>query len=638
MYIFYLLIVAIAITIMFVYSVLNKKNSKKNNVIDNTQNYSCSLIQKNGQEIGSKIDINYDIIDLKRLNEITKIRRLEYEVITKLRWIVGNADNIEDIKSIENNLKNELYKIEKDLGIHINEIYIKFVNKNDLNINKNSNSIAIEDVIDNTIYKEKNNNDYNFTVSIKTFFGRTIWGRRTQKKTNFNTKIININNYRLSYNLSRNYENSSSHFRNGERKFNSFTEGIKDIYIEDIISIKYKIGFTFAVCSFDFMAIFLALNGIVVQIISQIPSWITILTGVQKIPINLNYMPILVFVLSTIICMCYFTTKCIEIKYKTEEGIRKIRFPISRVFFFSIPYNIKNQVNKLINDIKKTNQTVKIKKDKLKWIIISYIIIVTVMYISVPIFMIHKYLQDNDFSYNLKNNLIYSDITFDKGKLLGILKQDNNYSNSIPQNVYELSNGEKIVVNEYSDDKKYGKLYNVCIKKYYKKDSKQLFKTDYIVEEDNNVINVLVDNIGYVYEYSSNKMFKLNPLNDDKIIDYGTKIYYREKENLNTLYNFINYGNNMLVITKDFDVKEFEDNHYETLEKIDKYISEYGLCYILKANYNKKSDYLMYIENKTKSNSNELDGILLSSNINRNGLFKDDETAKNSFRIICPQK
>lgn len=636
MYIFYLLIVIIVISIVLVYCIFNKNNFKKNDIIFNTQNYSCSLIQKNGQEIGAKIDISYDIIDLKRIKENIRNRRLEFELITKLKWIVATADNIEDKKCVENNLKNEIFKIENDLGMHVTELHISFMNKNDLHINKNSSSITAANIIDNTSNKE-NDNYYNFTVSVKTIFGKFF-----SEETKFNTKIININNYRLSYNLSRNYDNLGSHFKNGERKYNSFTEGIKDIYVEDIISIKYRTGFTFAICFFDFMASILALFGFLVPIISQIYFWIIIITGFQKTPIDyFNYISIysyILYVVSTILFMFYFITKCIEIKYKTEEGVRKIRFPISRIFFLPIPYNIKNQLNKLLGDIKKSNPNVKIKKDKLKWIIISYMLIITTMYTSLFVFMRQKYLQDNDFSYNKKNYLIYSDITFDKGKLLGMLKQDNNYSNSIPQNVYELSNGEKIVVNEYSDDKKYGKLYNVCIKKYYKKDSKQLFKTDYIVEEDNNVINVLVDNIRYVYEYSSNKMFKLNPLNDDNIIDYGTKIYYREKENVDTLYNFINYGENMLVITNDFDVKEFKTNHYETLEKIDKYISENGMCYILKANYNKKADYLMYIENKSKSHLNELDGILLSSYINRNGAFKDDSTAKNSFRKICPQK
>ena len=105
-------------------------------------------------------------------------------------------------------------------------------------------------------------------------------------------------------------------------------------------------------------------------------------------------------------------------------------------------------------------------------------------------------------------------------------------------------------------------------------------------------------------------MYKFNFLNNDNVADFETKIYYREIGNANTLYNFINYNNNTLTITNDFDVKEFKSNNYETIQKIDTYTSEYGMCYIMKAIYNGKVDYLMYIENQNKTNLNELDAIM----------------------------
>ena len=62
------------------------------------------------------------------------------------------------------------------------------------------------------------------------------------------------------------------------------------------------------------------------------------------------------------------------------------------------------------------------------------------------------------------------------------------------------------------------------------------------------------------------------------------------------------------------------------------------MCYILKANYNEKVDYLMYIENKDKNTTNELDGVLLNSRIDRNGFFENTEEAIRSFKTICPEK
>ena len=59
---------------------------------------------------------------------------------------------------------------------------------------------------------------------------------------------IDIQNDKLKYQLHRKYENSDKWLKHLERKYNSFTEGTQDIYVDDILSIKYKIGFTFALC------------------------------------------------------------------------------------------------------------------------------------------------------------------------------------------------------------------------------------------------------------------------------------------------------------------------------------------------------------------------------------------------------
>ena len=47
---------------------------------------------------------------------------------------------------------------------------------------------------------------------------------------------------------------------------------------------------------------------------------------------------------------------------------------------------------------------------------------------------------------------------------------------------------------------------------------------------------------------------------------------------------------------------------------------------------------MIYIENKNKTNLNELDAIILNSRIDRTGSFSNDDKVKESFRIICPEK
>lgn len=630
------LMIGIVILIFGIIAMINKE--KHIEPKKGIQNHKClpqPIILKSGQMILAQINMSYNIIDSKRAKEALKnginiFRKLEYEGITNLRKLVDNIDSIENVTlKLENDLKKKLFETGQDLGVEIIELHIKFGNKNDFNVRDNSYNSVIKNIRNND-YEETTDAKYNFDVSIK-----TIFGRRTSRKTNFNTKI-NIQNDKLNYELSRKYENSDKWLKHLERKYNSFTEGTQDIYVDDILSIKYKIGFTFALCFYDFMAFICAIFGILFPVIGQLSFWGMISTGLEKTPINFNYMPSVIFLFGTMLLISYFTCKCIEIKYKSDKGNKKIIFPISRIFFFSVPNSIKKQVNELLEEVKERTQNINIKRDKLKWIVIIYIIIVSIIYVCIPVFLRQEYLQDNDLSYNKNNDLVYCNVSFDKGKVVDIINKRNTNGNLISEYVFELTNGEKIKIEGYN--KEYGKVYNICTENYYKKDTNQLFKTNYLVRDNSNVITVLVDNAQYVYDYIGNKTFKLNLLNNDNIIDFETKIYYREIGNVNTLYNFINYDIEKITITDDFDIKEFKRNNYETIEKINTYISEYGMCYIFKANYNEKVDYLMYIDNKDKNNTDELDGILLNSRIDRTGSFENDEETIKSFKIICPEK
>ncbi len=618
------------------------EKGRKPNYIDineDIENRRClpqAILLKNGQVILAQIDLSYRITDIVKAKNAVKsgidiFRKLEYESITYLRKIVDNVDNVENIiLKLESDLKKKLSEVAQDLGTEIIKVHIKFGNKNDFDIQSNNLTTSLtKDEIKNSNYEEKNNAKYQFEVSLK-----TIFGKRSSRNTKFKTKISVLNN-ELKYDLSRKYENTSNWLKNGDRKYNSFTEGIQEFYIEDILSIKYKIGFSFALNFFDFIAFILAIFGIIFPIIGQLSFWGRISIGLEKNPVNLDYMPSVIFFLFTIIFIWYFTCKSIEIKYKSGN-IKKIVFPISRTFFGTVPTNTRKQVNSLIEEIKQKNKNVRTKKDRLKWILIIYIIIASIINVFVPVYLRQKYLRNNDLSYNINNDYVYCDVVFDKGKVVDIQNEKNANGNIISKYIYELTNGEKIEIQDYN--KEYGKTYNIIGIKYYKKNSNQLFKTWYIAKNDSNIANVFVDATNYIYDYINQKMYKFYSLNNDNIIDFETKIYYREIGNPNTLYNFINYNINTLEITNDFDVKEFKNNNYETIQKIDTYTSEYGLCYILKANYNEKVDYLIYIENQNKTNLNELDAIILNSRIDRTGSFSNDDKAKKSFRIICPEK
>lgn len=630
-----ILIIGIVILLFVIIAIINKVKSTKIN--KGIQNHNCMpqpVVLGNGQIFFTQIDMSYHIIDIKKAknsvkNGINIFRKLEYEGITNLRKLVDNVDSVENItRELEINLKNKLSEIGLDLGVQVIELHIKFGDKNDFNIRNNTNNTAIEDIRDNNDKETKAK--YNFSISMK-----TAWRKWHSKHTIFNTKI-NIKNDKLNYTLSRKYENSDKWLKCLERKYNSFTEGTQDIYVDDILSIKYKIGFTFALCFYDCMAFLCAILGILFPVIGQLSFWSMISRGLEKTPINFNYLPIIIFFFGTILLISYFTCKCIEIKYKSDKGIKKIIFPISRIFFFSVPDSIKKQVNVLLEEVKERNQSINIKKDKLKWILISYVIIISIIYVCTPVYLRYEYLKNNELSYNKNNDLVYCRVSFDKGKIVDIINKRNANGNLISEYVFELTNGEKIKIEGYN--KEYGKTYNICTENYYKNDTNQLFKTNYLVRDNNNIITVLVNSVEYIYDYTGNKMFQLNSLNNDNIIDFETKIYYREIGNTNTLYNFINYDIEKIIITEDFDVKEFKMNNYEILEKIDSYLSEYGMCYILKANNNEEVDYLMYIENKNKNSLNELDGILLNSRIDRTGSFENKEEAIKSFKIICPEK
>lgn len=629
-------IILLAGIIIIVLGVIIEKNKLKYREVKSGIQRADSMIQPivldNGQAILTQINIDYEIVDKKKAKKavnggVNIAGNLRYESIIQLRRLVDNVDNIESIiEQLENDLKDKLSEIGQTFGVEVKEVHIHLINKNEFCIkNKNGNQ-ECEGTLDNET-EETSKSKYNFEVCMKTPRGR--W---SSKNTIFSTKI-NIQKYTLNYKLSRKYNNSEKYLEHLEKKYNSFDECSKTINLYDILSIKYKVGFAFAKCLYDLMAIIFIIFAILSPFLSQIYFCLRSAEMLMQISISLNWPLYIVSALGLLIFAWYFTCKCIEIKYKTDTEIKKITFPISRTFFGSTSSSTKKMIDELCNEIRKVNENIKIKKDRLKWIIVCYLIISLGIYVSLPIYFHQEYLRENDLEYNKNNNLVYCNVSFDKGRVVNIRNKKTSGGNWISEYEFELTNGEKIKIDDYN--KKYGEVYNVCIENYYKKDTNQLFKTNYLIRENTDVTYVWINYAEYIYDYIGNKMFKLNFLDSNNIQDFETKIYYRKNGNTNTLYNFINYGGDTISITDDFDVIEFKINNYDSLEKLETYMSVYGRCYVLKAYHNEQVDYLMYIENSKKSNINELDAVMINSRIDRTRSFKNDVDAIRSFKIIC---
>lgn len=299
---------------------------------------------------------------------------------------------------------------------------------------ENDNYIPTIEEIENADDEKENNLEYKFDVSFKTILGRYL-----SVNTKFKTKINILDNI-LKYKSNRKYEDSSKFFKHGDRKYNTFTEGVRYIDIDDILSIKYKIGFSFALTYFDFILFLCVIIVIAFSIRDQLYFGKIIYAGLEKIPIDFNYMQNVMFLFITIFFIRYFTCKCIEIKYRTNEGIKKIIFPIRRTFSISVSTSIRKSVNSFLEEIKQKNHNIKTKKDRLKWIFICYIIIAFIIYFFVPVYLKQKYLKDNELSYNINNDLIYCDISFDKGKVVDTKKERSASGKAVSKYVFELTN------------------------------------------------------------------------------------------------------------------------------------------------------------------------------------------------------
>ena len=207
------------------------------------------------------------------------------------------------------------------------------------------------------------------------------------KKSKFDTSI-NIEGNKLKIALDR---------KNGRfnRKHNSFTEGMREIDISGILSINFKIGYAidFNIHQICFiLIIIMALFGV----IGCIPHlWRQIIYGLVRSPLELNILPVLIFIIAMVSFLSNLTCKCVQIKYKEDNvinsrGYKKFVFPISGLFFYPMSRNEKKIFNAFIKEIQEDNSDIKVKKDNLTKgfaiLLITFILVV----ISIPIITIYK--------------------------------------------------------------------------------------------------------------------------------------------------------------------------------------------------------------------------------------------------------
>ena len=207
------------------------------------------------------------------------------------------------------------------------------------------------------------------------------------KKSKFDTSI-NIEGNKLKIALDR---------KNGRfnRKHNSFTEGMKKIDISEILSINFKIGYAidFNIHQICFiLIIIMALLGV----IGCIPHlWRQIIYGLVRSPLELNILPLLIFIIAMVSSLSNLTFKCVQIKYKEDnvissKGYKKFVFPISGLFFYPMTRNEKKVFNAFIKEIQENNVDIKVKKDNLTKGFVILLIIFLLVVISAPIIAVYN--------------------------------------------------------------------------------------------------------------------------------------------------------------------------------------------------------------------------------------------------------
>lgn len=588
--------------------------------------YNCvpqPVIKMDGTLIIAKIIISYTIVNKKKAKKNKSINRvLEYLAISKLREIVSKVNSI-DNDNIEKNLKYSMFKESEEYGCKIDNIKVEFINRDEFFYKK-------EDEIEIIEEENSNENIFKFNVS-KAVYGGKRRRNKLKYKTDFNTEI-EIQNDKITCNVKREYQDFTfSKITNHDKKYNSATEGEHEIYINDIVSIKYKIGYALA-------KDVLSISTLICQILLVLSFLFTLignfgLAGNGLIQ-SLCFTTLFIDILIGITLITSITFKGLEIKYRKDFKIDKLFIPIEAIYFKNIGNNEKRNIDKIVEKLKNQNNDIKYNKDRTKIILISIILACITISIISPIISYKNYVENNDFHYNIENELLYSKPEFYKGKLKGTVNE-----NGKVKNVYELSNKEKLVIDDEITNKNYGQTFNICIIKYYKNNTDDLFETKYLVDKDMNYDSIWLDGYNYIYDFTANKTYKLNLINK-KVANYEMTVYYKQSNNSNTLYNFIKYVDegDEFNITEDFDCTDMIRKKYDKIEKVHNYESEYGKCFIIKAfNSTQKVDYLLYIENKNKIDNKELDGILLNSCIDKNGLFNSDESAIKSFEMILSE-
>lgn len=133
------------------------------------------------------------------------------------------------------------------------------------------------------------------------------------------------------------------------------------------------------------------------------------------------------------------------------------------------------------------------------------------------------------------------------------------------------------------------------------------------------------------HDFINDRTYVFNLLEERFV--YFISFYLHDETNHNTLYDFIHSAKQIITPIDNYYVNQYIDDNYKSIQKVDKYKSEYGNCYILKVIIDNKTKYLMYVDIEQENKENSAKGILVKVNMEYD-YFLDDFTAINSFKKI----
>lgn len=479
---------------------------------------------------------------------------------------------------------------------------------------------------------------------------------------NINTEVY-LDNTTLLVNCSKKNELYN-------RKYGSYNWGYRKINISDIESIQTKNGYLYGVTEIVefFMILILLLSSIIMLFINVFPI-------VEKYIYNVDtsiyisgssFIAIPLLILIILGWISSFTFRSLKINVKDEPPII---FPYRKFwstqkgsanYKYEDTENVK-EFEKLISDLKNYNISLQIKSPKIDVKFLKAFLVFSVIMIIIgllPLNMIEKYFSNKKLQREkavieeqeqiVKNRVIsaiqndecYVNVTFQKGKLVKRLDDYNIYN--------VIDTAEELKINEPASIQ--GGIYNIAVFDFYYKNTNEKITTEYVTEinnyndEYNNWMVITKYNVHYRYNFPTKKLICFNIPNANLNAPYVTNnfsigFYYKNKKvpdvwwiseiaNINEICEFVYSNNNK---------QENEDKNYTYLERIGKYKSKYGWCFVIKGKTKEleKDLYFMYIHNNEVVSQDDFNGIVLSYT-NADDKVIDVNTVIEYFKkIVC---